>query len=107
MRPDDTFLRVLAGQEQANRTRRLEEVVNEHDALTPLKPFLEVPCEMCGEPMTEWPPRSVKLMAQGMGCAHEDCWRSDPGRMIEMARALKRVRSEWVTGHTEEADGDG
>jgi len=73
-------------------TRHLEKVLEEYEVLEPFKAFLNVPCEICHEPITEWGDYSVKLAIQGIGCGHTQCWNSELGRLIELRKAIEKVK---------------
>ena len=60
--------------------------------LEPFKAFLNVPCEICHEPITEWDDYSVKLAIQGIGRGHTQCWNSELGRSIELRKVIEKVK---------------
>jgi hypothetical protein len=70
----------------------LEEVLEEYEVLEPFKSFLNVPCEICREPVKEWGDYNVKLAIQGIGCGHTQCWNSELGRLIESRRAIEKMK---------------
>ena len=51
---DDSFLKAMISEEQMENVYRLQQVLKENEALRPLKVFLNLPCEVCGQPITEW-----------------------------------------------------
>ena len=53
IKEDDSFLKALVSEKQLEDTQHLEEVMEEYELLEPFKAFLEVPCEICHEPVTE------------------------------------------------------
>ena len=62
--------------------------------LEPFKAFLEVPCEICHEPVTEWGDYSVKLAIQGIGCGHTACCHSKSGQMKELLKAIQKFEKD-------------
>ena len=92
VKEDDSFLKALVSEKQVENTRHLEKVLEEYEVLEPFKAFLEVPCEICHEPVTEWGDYSVKLVIQGIGCGHLSCWNSELGRFIELRKAIEKVK---------------
>ena len=92
VKEDDSFLKALVSEKQLEDTLHLEEVLEEYGMLEPFKAFLEVPCEICHEPVTEWSDYSVKLVIQGIGCGHTQCWNSELGRFIELRKAIEKVK---------------
>ncbi len=36
---------------------------------------------------------SVKLVIQGIGCGHTQCWNSELGRFIELRKAIEKVKN--------------
>ncbi len=59
--------------------------------LLPFKAFLNVPCEICHEPIKEWDDYNVKLAIEGTGCGHTWCWNSELGQLIELRKAIEKV----------------
>ena len=64
-----------------------------YEVLEPFKAFLEEPCELCHKPVSEWDEYNVKLAIQGIGCGHTSCWKSELGRMKELARAISKNKN--------------
>jgi hypothetical protein len=89
---DDSFLKTMVSEKQIENTRYIEKVLKELEVLEPFKAFLDVPCEICGEPIMEWDEYSVKLVMQGIGNGHTRCWNSDLGRLMELRRALQKIK---------------
>jgi hypothetical protein len=94
VKEDDSFLKALVSEKQIENTRHLEKVLAEYGVLEPFKAFLNAPCEICHELVKEWDDYNVKLAIEGIGCGHTPCWRSDLGKMKELARALAKIRRE-------------
>jgi hypothetical protein len=92
VKEDDSFLKALVSEKQIENTRHLEKVLEEYGVLEPFKAFLNVRCEICHEPITEWGDYSVKLAIQGIGCGHTSCWNSEVGRLRELRKALEKVK---------------
>ena len=72
----------------------LENVMQEYEVLEPFKAFLNVPCEICHEPITEWGDYNVKLAIQGIGCGHTHCWNSQSGQMKELLKAIQKFKKD-------------
>ena len=89
------FFKALLSGEQLEDTLHLEKVLEEYEVLEPFKAFLEVPCEICHEPVTEWGDYSVKLAIQGIGCGHTACWNRELGRLIELRKAIEKVKKTY------------
>jgi hypothetical protein len=92
VKEDDSFLKAMVSEKQVENTRYLGKVLEEYKVLEPFKAFLDVPCEICHEPITEWDAYSVKLVMQGIGFGHTRCWNSDFGQLIELKRAIQKVK---------------
>ena len=90
IKEDDSFLQAMVSEQQLENTIRLDKVLEEYEALLPFKAFLKEPCEICHEPVSEWDEYNVKLVIQQIGCGHTSCWKSDLGRMKELARAIDK-----------------
>jgi len=75
---DDGFLKAMVSEQQVENTRRVEEFKAENDRLKPLKTFLDLPCDVCGKPMTAWTKEEAERAVTGGGCRHRDCW--SPGK---------------------------
>jgi len=92
VKEDDSFLKALVSEKQIENTQHLEKVLEEYGVLEPFKAFLTVPCEICHEPITEWDDYNVKLAIEGTGCGHTSCWNSELGRLIELRKAIEKVK---------------
>lgn len=87
--PDDSFLKAMVSEEQMDNTRRTAEVQKENDALKPLKVFLNLPCEICGQPMTEWSEQDLRRGVTGGGWGHTKCWNTTGGEVRQFAKLVK------------------
>ncbi|MFC2016520.1 hypothetical protein ACFLUF_02275 [Chloroflexota bacterium] len=94
VKEDDSFLKALVSEKQVEDTQHLEKVLEKYGVLEPFKAFLNVPCEICHESITEWGDYSVKLVIQGIGCGHTQCWNSELGRLIELGKAIEKVKKK-------------
>ena len=56
---------------------RLEQVLKENDVLRPLKVFLNLPYEVCGQPITKWTESGVQKGVKEHCWGHAKCWNSD------------------------------
>jgi hypothetical protein len=72
----------MVSEKQVENTRRIEQVVKENEILGAFKAFLDVPCEVCHEPVKEWDDQNVKLAIKGVGCGHTQCWNSGLGTCL-------------------------
>ena len=89
VRPDNSFLKGMVSEEQIENIRRAEELQKENDALKPLKVFLNLPCEVCGQPVTEWTEQDVKRGVSGLGWGHTACWNTDKGQIKQFFKLVK------------------
>ena len=94
VKEDDSFLKALVSEKQLEDTLHLEEVMEKYEVLEPFKAFLEVPCEICHEPITEWGDYGVKLAIQGIGCGHTACWHSESGQTKELLKAIQKFKKD-------------
>jgi primosomal replication protein N len=92
VRADDSFLKAMVSEEQMENVRRARQVQNENDQLKPFQVFFSVPCEICGQPITEWTERNIKPGIKGYGWGHLACWNTTKGIVILMAELTKRSR---------------
>ena len=86
---DDSFLKAMVSKEQIENVYRLEQVLKENEALKPLKVFLNLPCEMCGQPITEWTEYEVQKGVREHCWGHAKCWNSDMGQIKQMVKLVK------------------
>lgn len=87
--PDDSFIKAMVSAAQLDNVRRVEELQKENDALKPLKVFLNLPCEICGEPMTEWSEQDVRRGVIGNGWGHTQCWNTPKGQARQFAKLVR------------------
>jgi len=92
VKDDDSFLKAMVSEEQLENTQRIKEVLKENKVLKPLKAFLDVPCEICGELITEWTEQNVKMAVGGFGWGHSHCWNSDVGHLRHLGRLAKEMQ---------------
>jgi len=88
-REDDCFIKAMVSEEQLENIRRVEELQKENEVLKPVKVFLNLPCEVCGQPITEWTDRDVERGASGLGWGHTACWNTDRGQTKQFFKLLK------------------
>jgi len=86
---DDSFLKAMVSEEQMGNVCRLEQVLKENDGLKPLKAFLNLPCEVCGQPITEWTDYMVQKGVKEHCWGHAKCWNSDMGQIKQMMKLVK------------------
>ena len=89
VRADDSFVKAMVSQEQMENIRRVEELQQENEALKPVKVFLNLPCEVCGQPVTEWTEQDVKRGVSGLGWGHTACWNTDRGQTKQFLKLVK------------------
>jgi len=92
VRADDSFLKAMVSEEQMENVRRAQQVQNENDQLKPFQVFFSVPCEICGQPITEWIEQNIKAGIKGYGWGHPACWNTTKGIAIMIAEVIKRSR---------------
>ncbi len=68
---------------------RLQQVLKENEALRPLKVFLNLPCEVCGQPITEWTEYEVRKGVREHCWGHAKCWNSDKGQIKQYMKLVK------------------
>lgn len=90
--PDDSFLEAMVSEQQMENIILVEETLKENKAIQPLKAFLNVPCELCHEPIEEWDDYNVKLVIEGIGCGHTSCWNSEVGQMRQIRKAIEKAK---------------
>ena len=84
----------MVSEEQMENIILVEETLKENKALEPLKAFLDVPCEICHEPVKEWDDYNVKLTIESIGCGHTSCWKSESGQMKELLKAIQKFKKD-------------
>ena len=86
---DDSFLKAMVSEEQMENVYRLEQVLKENEALRPLKVFFNLPCEVCGQPVTEWMEYEVQKGVKEHCWGHAKCWNSDEGQIKQYMKLVK------------------
>jgi len=86
---DDSFLKAMVSDEQIENIHRLEQVLKENEALKPLKVFLNLPCEVCGQPIAEWTEYEVQKGVKEHCWGHAKCWNSDEGQIKQYMKLAK------------------
>jgi hypothetical protein len=94
VKEDDSFLKAMVSEKKLQDTHYAEELLNENEVLKPFKTFLNVPCEICHEPVNEWNDYNVKLVIEGIGCGHTSCWNSQTGQMRELLKAIQKFKKD-------------
>jgi len=87
--PDDSFLKLMVSEQQFDNIITAGDLKEENDILIPLKPFLNVICEVCGKPIKEWDEHNVKLAVEHHLWGHTDCWNGELGRAILFVKSIK------------------
>ena len=98
VKQDDSFLKAMVSEEQLENTRLVEEFQKENDALKPLKVFLDLPCEICGQPMTEWTEQDVRRGVMGGGWGHTECWNTTKGQARQFAKIVREELERRMGG---------
>jgi len=81
VKEDESFLKAMVSEEQLQDIKHVDEIVKENETLKPLKAFLDITCQICGHPITEWTEDNVKAAVDGFGWAHNKCWNTDLGKL--------------------------
>lgn len=92
--PADSFLKAMVSEERVESTVLVEETLKANGALEPLKAFLNVPCEMCEKPITEWTEQNVNLAINGVGWGHSQCWNSHLGQLKQWVKLAKEIQGK-------------
>lgn len=50
---------------------------------------LNLPCEVCGQPITEWTEEDVRRGVSGLGWGHTQCWNTTEGRARQFAKLVR------------------
>jgi hypothetical protein len=81
VKADDTFLRDLLTEKKLEDIVHVEDLMNELELLRPFRILLDVRCEICGKPITEWTEsNNLKIGIYGFGWGHDACWNSPTGK---------------------------
>ena len=98
VKPDDSFLRAMVSEEQLKDIHMVEELAGTTVQLAKdkaiLKPFqvlIDIPCEVCHQPIKDWTEAKVKEFATGLGWAHEKCRNTFMGKIVQLASASKYI----------------
>ena len=94
VKEDDSFLKALVSEKQSEDIQYLEKLLEEYEVIKSFKAFLNVPCEICHEPVNEWNDYNVKLVIEGAGCGHTECWKSESGQMKELLKAIQKFKKD-------------
>ncbi len=86
---DDSFLKAMVSEEQIENVCRLKQVLKENEALNPLKAFLNLSCEVCGQLITEWTDYMVQKGVKEHCWGHTQCWNSDKGHFKQLTKLAK------------------
>ena len=95
---DDSFLKAMVSEEQMENVYRLQQVLKENEALKPLKVFLNLPCEVCGQPITEWTEYEVQKGVKEHCWGHAKCWNSDKGYIKQLMKLAKEELEKRTDG---------
>jgi len=100
---DDAFLRAMVSEQQMENICRVETLQQENKVLQPLKVFLNLPCEVCGQPITEWAEEDPRRGVSGLGWGHTQCWDTTEGRARQFAKLVReelerrtRTLAQWT-----------
>jgi len=91
---DDSFLKAMVSKKQIENVHRLEQVLEENEALKPLKVFLKLPCEVCGEPINKWTKNIIEKGVTQHCWGHTECWQSDKGQIKQMMKLAEEELKE-------------
>lgn len=94
--PDNSFLEAMVSEKQLDDIFTAAKLKEENDILKPLKPFLEIPCKICGKPITVWDEHNIKIAKEIGLWGHTDCWNSEPGKLLLLIKSCKNLESDWT-----------
>ena len=92
VKPDDSFLKAMVSQKQLENARLAQQIESECMPLRPFKAFLEMPCAVCGQPLTEWTDSAVRLVMRSAEMIHERCCNTPGGALWIGATATRLTR---------------
>jgi len=72
----------------------VDDTLKENKTLEPLKAFMDVPCEICGKPITEWTKDNVYAAIEKYGWCHEKCWNTDLGKIKLAVSLVKMIQAK-------------
>ena len=79
----------MVSEKQMGNVYRLQQVLKENEALKPLRVFLNLPCEVCEQPITEWTEYEVQKGINEHCWGHAKCWDSQDGRIKQYMKLAK------------------
>lgn len=91
--PDDSFLKAMVSEKQLGDIVTAGELKEENEILKPLKPFLDVTCDICDKPITEWDKHNVKIARERALWGHTSCWNSGPGQLLLLMKLDRHFKS--------------
>ncbi len=91
---DDSFLKAMVSDGQMENVYRLQQVLKENEALRPIKVFLNLPCEVCGQPVTEWTDYEVQKGVKEHSWGHAKCWNSEDGQIKQYMKLAQEMLEE-------------
>lgn len=92
--PDDSFLKAMVSEKQMENIILVEDTLKENETLGPLKAFLNVPCEICGKPITKWTKDNVWAAINRCGWGHDECWNTDLGKIKLLVSLGKMIQKK-------------
>ena len=90
---DDGFVTAMIGEENLKELKRVTAIEEENRALKPLRPFLDLPCEICKKPMASWTLEDIQRGVEDMGWGHTACFNSESGRIPQAVHLLKYIKN--------------
>ena len=72
--------------------------MKENEALRLLKVFLNLPCEVCGQPITEWTEYEVQKGVKEHCWGYAKCWNSDKGQIKQYMKLVKEELEKRIDG---------
>jgi len=91
IKPDDSFLKAVVSEKQLENIYCAELLMPQNEILKPFRVLLTIPCEVCGELITDWTEDKVKEFATGLGWAHEKCRKILTGAMTQLGLVSKYI----------------
>jgi hypothetical protein len=67
-------------------------IEDENQVLKPLRPFLDLPCEICKKPMAAWTLEDIQRGVEGLGWGHTGCFNSNLGQIKQVMYLAKNFK---------------
>jgi len=84
----------MVSEKQMENIILVEDTLKENETLGPLKAFLDVPCEICGKPITKWTKDNVWAAINRCGWGHDECCNTYLGKMKLVVSLGKMIQKK-------------